>query len=59
MYRDVYVKPYNRAGPWIVGLFVGYEIFNNKRKLSKVKYYNLKKFKKIFKKIKFRIFFHR
>ena len=36
VFQDVYSMPYNRAGPWLVGMLVGYEVFNYKRTLSKV-----------------------
>lgn len=31
IWEDVYIKPYCRAGPYIVGIFLGYVIFKYKK----------------------------
>jgi hypothetical protein len=37
LWEDVYIKPYCRASPFIVGIFLGYFFFKNKTvKLSYV-----------------------
>lgn len=38
--RDVYKKPYSRAGPWLIGILLGVDVVNNRtRKLGKVYFY--------------------
>lgn len=31
MWVDVYIKPYCRASPWIIGIVLGYIFFKNKK----------------------------
>lgn len=37
MWEDVYIKPYCRASPWIVGLCLGYVFFKLQKSKIKVK----------------------
>ncbi|XP_031780038.1 LOW QUALITY PROTEIN: nose resistant to fluoxetine protein 6 [Nasonia vitripennis] len=32
---EVYKMPYNRAGPWLIGILLGFEVANNNRRLGK------------------------
>lgn len=36
LWEDVYIKPYCRASPWIVGLFLGYIFFKIEKLKTKV-----------------------
>ncbi|CAF1018529.1 unnamed protein product [Brachionus calyciflorus] len=38
MWEDVYIKPYCRASPWIIGMFLGYLFYKLKNKPVKLNY---------------------
>ncbi|XP_058803540.1 uncharacterized protein LOC131671268 [Phymastichus coffea] len=35
VFYDIYVIPYHRAGPWLVGIFLGYEVATHNRQFNR------------------------
>ncbi|OXU24332.1 hypothetical protein TSAR_009169 [Trichomalopsis sarcophagae] len=40
VFKEIYEMPYNRASPWLIGTFLGFELTNSNRRLGKLSVWN-------------------